>query len=356
MISRKSLSVLEQGIPQAMRREKIVGFSIVLIDKASVIWSKAFGYQNADLKAPLTVNSNLEPGSLTKPLFAYCVLKLCEKGVLALDRPLTTYLSEPYLENDPLLDRITARNVLAHTTGLPNWRPDGKPLKILFAPGNRFSYSGEGYQYLQKVVEQLTQQPLESYAKENLFDPLGMTSSLVWSDHFLNDYAHGHNEQGEVHRLGKFLKANAAYSLRGTPEDYAKFVIGLLESPDNEDYFLSEHSLEQMFAPVIPVNDDYPLWDERYPKKEVTDVPHVFWGLGWGLQEINGNVTFWHWGDQYPHYKAFTMGSHEEKTAVIMMSNCYNGSLLFKDVLYEIFGENLPIKNYFDSFYPGYLE
>jgi CubicO group peptidase (beta-lactamase class C family) len=74
---------------------------------------------------------------MSKPVFAYAVMKLCEKGVMDLDTPLTNYTPERFLEGDPRLDLITARRVLSHTTGFPNWRSEKTPLAIQFTPGER---------------------------------------------------------------------------------------------------------------------------------------------------------------------------------------------------------------------------
>ena len=133
--------------------------------------------------------------STSKPVFAYAVLKLCEKGVLNLDSPLTKYTPERVLAGDARLDLITARHVLSHTSGFQNWRSGTEPLEIHFAPGECWLYSGEGYSYLQSVVTHLTGHVtvnacgnyeagvkvcatnINKYIKANLLVPFGMSSS-----------------------------------------------------------------------------------------------------------------------------------------------------------------------------------
>ena len=109
-----------------------------------------------------------EAGSVSKTVFAYAVLKLCEKGILSLDAPLTTYWSERPL-TDPRVDLITVRRVLCHTTGLPNWRSSDTPLGLAFTPGEQWSYSGEGYWYLQSGHHS----PAGSRGSRHVFDIRG---------------------------------------------------------------------------------------------------------------------------------------------------------------------------------------
>ena len=103
------------------------------------------------------------------------VLKLCETGALALDTPLTTY-TKRRVSSDPRVTQITARHVLNHTTGFPNWR-QGPNLPIEFTPGTKHQYSGEGFSYLQSVVEEVTAQPFETFMLERVLASLGMASS-----------------------------------------------------------------------------------------------------------------------------------------------------------------------------------
>src|SRR6266699_426718 len=113
---------------------------------------RAFGVKDAASKVPVDDATMFEAASMSKPVFAYAVLKLCERGVLDLDTPLTHYTTSRLLAGDPRLDLITARHVLSHTTGFANWRSQSHPLSIAFTPGTQWSYSGEGYSYLQSVI------------------------------------------------------------------------------------------------------------------------------------------------------------------------------------------------------------
>ena len=213
---------------------------------------------------------------MTKPVFAYAVLKLVEGGKLDLDTPLSKYLPQPYIENDERLNLITARRVLSHTTGFPNWRPGGQLLKIHFTPGDRFSYSGEGFVYLQKVVEHLTNQPLDQYMKTAVFDPLGMTdSSLVWMDRYDAMKATGHNSGGAPTAKRKPPKANAAASLHTTAQDYARFMIAI-----NRGAGLKQETIREMLRPQIKVNENC----RNCLNPASTQLSStVAWGLGLGV-------------------------------------------------------------------------
>src|SRR5215468_2276665 len=177
---------LDKSLPDLMAKGAVPGLSIALIRDRTTYWVHSFGVRDAKSGQPVTEETIFEAASLSKPVFAYAVLKLVDQGKLDLDTPLTHYWpsDSPYSidpANDPRLQQITARIVLSHRTGFPNWRPDGKPLTIYFAPGSRFSYSGEGYVYLQRTVERIESKPLNQIMQEIVFAPLGMNDSTYIS-------------------------------------------------------------------------------------------------------------------------------------------------------------------------------
>jgi CubicO group peptidase (beta-lactamase class C family) len=342
---------LQTWLPQFIERTGITGLSLALIDEARIVWAQGFGLESVTTGQPVTPETVFEAASLTKPVFAYAVLKLCEMGALNLDIPLTDYLPEPYLPNEPRLPLITPRLILSHTPGFPNWRKEGEPLKIFFTPGQRFSYSGEGYVYLQRVVEHVTGQPLAEYLAETVLKPLEMRdSSLIWTEALATQAAQGHDLQGEPVETRKATKANAAYSLHSTPSDFARFMISLLEPPAQDKYYLSTPSIAAMLRPEVQVNDLAP-WRSGWPDLPVTEQKNVAWGLGWGLQELaEGEISFWHWGDN-GSFQALALGFKDQAKGVVLMSNSERARPIWKEVAREIFGGDYPALNWLYQLY-----
>jgi CubicO group peptidase (beta-lactamase class C family) len=201
-----------------------------------------------------------------------------EQGKIGLDVPLTKYLPKPYIEGDARLEKITARLVLSHRTGFPNWRGDGNPLTIHFTPGERFSYSGEGFVYLQRAVEQIEGQPLNDVMNNLVFSPLGMaSSSYVWRPEFDQHTATGHDSDGTPQDLWKPKEAGATSTLNTTAHDYALFVAAIVNGVG-----LKPDTFREMETPQIAVDPECTNCTERTPK-ELSKT--IFWGLGWGTRK-----------------------------------------------------------------------
>lgn len=326
---------LESLIPRLMNDGDVPGLAIAVVRGSEIFWHRAFGVKNTETKEPVVDTTIFEAASLTKPVFAYAVLKLVEGGKLDLDTPLSKYLPQPYIDNDERLSLITARRVLSHTTGFPNWRPAGQPLKIHFTPGDRFSYSGEGFVYLQRVVEQLTNQPLDQYMKTAVFDPLGMTdSSLVWMDRYDAMKATGHNSGGAPTTKRKPPKANAAASLHTTAQDYARFVIAI-----NSGAGLKRETVREMLGPQIKVNENC----RNCLNPASTQLSStVAWGIGWGLQLTEDGTSFWHWGDNNGDVHCYVVGFPAQKLGVVIFTNSGNGHSIIPDIISEAIGGRQP--------------
>jgi CubicO group peptidase (beta-lactamase class C family) len=163
-----------------MRLASVPGVSVAIIEPGEVT-ARGFGITRAGGTESVNADTVFEAASLSKPVFAYLVLRLAADGVIDLDRPLGEYLPLPN-PSDNLARQITARHVLSHTTGWRNWRVARDHLLTSdFAPGARFGYSGEGYYFLQRVVERVTGRGILRLTRERVFQPLGMRRSAYMS-------------------------------------------------------------------------------------------------------------------------------------------------------------------------------
>jgi CubicO group peptidase (beta-lactamase class C family) len=317
---------LETQIPNLMRNNRIPGISLAIIRDGELFWHKSFGVKHKYRKTSVKNETIFAAASLTKPLFGYAVLKMAEQKEIDLDAPLTKYTDKPLI-NDSRINQVTARRVLSHTTGFPNWS-GSKPVWFKNNPGTKFGYSGEGFLYLQSVVEKITQQPLEEYLQENILKPWGMnSSSLIWQPEYANIASYGHNRQGKPRAMSKPKTAGAAGSLRTTAGEYAQFAIAMMKPGTVDSNNLTEASLVQMLTPQIKLS--YSL----------------DWGLGWGLEKTNIGNFFWHWGDLVT-FKSFIVASKDLQSGIVILTNSQNGLKICEKIVGEAIGGKHPAFKY----------
>jgi CubicO group peptidase (beta-lactamase class C family) len=301
------------NIEQILKKHEVPGLAIASIENGQIVSCAGYGIKQSKTQDQIDKNTIFPAASLSKPVFAYGVLKLVEKGLLDLDTPLADYFPCSDIKNDQRCALITARRVLSHTAGFQNWRARGEALKIHFQPGQRFSYSGEGFVYLQKVVEKISGQPLEQYMQQNVLIPLGMTHSSYTA----------HKEK----------PANAAHSLHTTALDYAQFVQAIINN-----HGLLPATINQMLSPYIAVGVAGPDSVEARPGK-ISAL--VSWGLGWGLQKTQNGPAFWHWGDHIG-FKNYVVGFKDTGKAVVIFTNSENGMKAIKEIMYQLLGMREP--------------
>ena len=270
-----------------LRDAAVPGLAIAIIDEGRLSWEGSFGVRKAGSPDPVTPQTVFEAASLSKPVFAYAVMKLVDKGTIQLDTPLAQYLAKVDLaqvypaavNGDPRWKTLTARMVLTHSTGFPNWF-NNTPMRFVFDPGQRFSYSGEAYSLLAAAVSAATGRTFNQLLQELVFDPLQMSSSsYVWRDDYEPRIASSHDMLGEPTPRNRATTPRAGASLYTTAGDYARFLVAL-----GNGNGLSKASWQAMTSPQIQVLD-------RDGK------PCFSWGLGVGVHREGPDITLWHWGD-----------------------------------------------------------
>lgn len=364
-------------LPLLMQAMALPGLAIAVVEDARVAWTHVAGVMDTRSGAPVDDRTLFEAASLSKPVFAYMVLQLADTGLVDLDRPLVQYRRPDDHSDDPLLDLVTARDVLRHSSGLPNWRvhPATDKLVPAFKPGTRISYSGEAYFWLQLVVETITGQSLDDTMQARLFGPAGMAdSSYGWNDDIAARSVYGHNgpdqrdasmpPQGQrelwnaaapvAARIGKPLSswtwadaqralpeviahapaglvtwpgdliANAAASLRTTAADYARFITLMMQRRTRAPWELREATRRAMLTPQLHT-------PQRYVDK----------GLGWGLETTPSSQVFYHGGSNGGIFKDFVVGDAARRRGIVVMTNGAGGTAVYQRIVREATGLDL---------------
>ncbi len=302
-------AILEREIPRLMEAANIPGLSMAVVQDGQIFWKKAFGVKNRDTDEPVDENTMFEAASLTKTVTAYAAMRLVERGQLDLDKPLFEYHPDkeyPKLAKDERYKKITARLVLTHTTGLPNWGS-----QLMREPGKQYAYSGEGFLYLGRTIEQISGMSLQEFAQKEIFDPLGMIrTSYVWNETYAANGACGHDRHGKANELRKNTSPNGGASLLTTATDYATFICAILNAQG-----LGEETIEQMITSQVQVT---------VSREKAELFANVFWGWGWGVQPGNAGFGFWHWGDN-GDLRAYTVTYKDPGIGFVYFANSNNG-------------------------------
>lgn len=365
--SKISTTVLDNEIQRLKDVGNVHGLTVSIVTKDRILFQKAYGSRNLTENQPLKTSHNFYAASFSKSLFAFIVMKLVEEEKIDLDKPLVEYLENPLytyqfqhdyegykdLKNDDRYEKITARMCLSHSTGFPNWRYIGKsginmekPLEIEFEPGTFYSYSGEGIQLLQFVVEQITQSPLEDLAQDYVFEPFEMNmTSFLWQERFDTNFAVGHYKKRKTLNRQKRNEEYAAGSMDTTPEDYAKFIQAMLAQKG-----LSKTGYNEFFKPQIRIDSKQQFGKNRLVKTTDNDDIELSYALGFGTYKTpfgkaifkEGHIQGWE------HYTVFYPSKN---LGIVIMSNSSNGESIFKELL-EISMADKWMPWYWENFVP----
>lgn len=348
----------EEDVPRLMRLASVPGLATAVVDGGAV-QARGYGVRRARTEEAVTEDTVFEAASLSKPVFAYMVLGMEREGIIDLARPLGEYLPLPN-PDDARSRLITGHHVLSHSGGWRNWRNSREHvLTADFEPGARFSYSGEGYAFLQRIIEHLTGRGLPALARDRVFAPLGMAgTSFVWHPDFEARMASPHTGRGEptdsyavqrargfralegewgkpleewtfaeveraiarvdasVPPIPNFLVPNAAASLVTSARDYGTFLRHLLSD--------GTPTLARMMEPRVRINEA------------------LQWGLGVGIEQMpDGRSMFWHWGDN-PGFKNFVVGDSAAGRAVVVFANANSGRAVYERVVRAHTGTDHP--------------
>lgn len=336
----------------ALDAANVTGAQIAVIDRGRLVWNAAYGARRRDPALPMERTTTTWAASITKGVFATYVMQLVERGELDLDEPVAAQLPEPLdgyelyretaslLVNDPAWPEVTPRMLLAHTSGLLNFaflEPDRK-MRLHFAPGTRYHYSGEGINLVQFVIEQKKGKPLDVLMQEALFTPLGMTrTGIIYRKEFEDDVADRFDSAGVFIAKTRRFPARGAGSMTTNAEDLARFAIALLDGR-----IITAATRAEMLRPFVRIRalHQFPLAENEGEGREAAAVGLAY-GMGWGLLTRTrfGPAFFKEGhGDGAQNYMICFQRS---RSCMILLTNSDNGELAFRPLLEGIFGNTV---------------
>lgn len=315
-----------------MNELSIPALSIAIINDGKIVYTNALGVANTMTNQPIDENAIFESASLSKPIFAFFVMKLSEKGIIDLDRPLHYYLPDAAMERDERYQEVSARMVLSHQTGFPNWRWFDNPPENLTInrgdffmindPSTTFSYSGEAYQYLARVIAHLSfvnMNELNDLFQEEVAKPLGMEHAyFVW-----DDYLYEHKVSGHLYGQPRKMKwggglpyqnskiFNAAGGLRTEANSYAQFLTTIINGKG-----LRPETYQEMLSPHTAMPTD----NVSFTEDGITN-----WALGFGIKPMGDDTIYRHGGSNKDFQSEFAF-SINKKYGYVFFVNCEKGN------------------------------
>ena len=327
----------------------VPGAVMGILWNGSPAWIRPLGVRNLETKDPVTRDTVFQAASLSKQATAYATFALRAAGKLDFDRTLVSYVDDL---PDPRARLVTLRHVLSHSSGFPNWRHGnaGAGLVPEFEPGSSFQYSGEGFFYLQRILEQVTGQGFCEIVDALVFKPLGMTSSsMIWKPELADRFALPYGRRGEP-RQNWDRGAKRLYEIAkrtGRPVAawrYADYEAATREAGDEP---VPDNMLPNAAASMVTTAPDYARFlaaairNPEIRKEQIRIRPLLGWGLGWGIERAGNREYVWQWGDN-GGYKNFVAAEPASGDAVFVFTNGDSGARIYDRIVTHATGRDHP--------------
>ncbi|HHU79570.1 MAG TPA: beta-lactamase family protein [Clostridiales bacterium] len=312
---------MNKRIPALMKLYKIPGCSIALVKDGEIAWTQAYGYADVESGRALTTDTPMSVQSITKSITAWGIMRLAEKGLIDLDAPVSQYLkSWQFPQSDYPTEKITIRQLLSHTSGMPLG-----DFNLIYAPdeampssrsvmtreavpireaGAGFSYSNAGYNLLEILIEDVTGQSFSEYLRSEVFLPLGMESAAFEIGKAKTPYPPtGYDLSGKPVPVYLY-PSKASGGLFATAKDIARFAAAGLK----ENLVLKSDSVKQMYQPECYKIGIYSLVFEAY-------------GLGHYIEKLPNSLSSISHGGQGKGIMTHFQSVPETGDAIVILAN-----------------------------------
>ncbi|OAB77992.1 serine hydrolase domain-containing protein [Cochleicola gelatinilyticus] len=300
----------------------IPGVSLGLINNGKLVYHKNYGVQSMLTKKKIEDDNVFQAASVTKAVFAFVVNRLADRDVIDLDTPLYTLLPFKNIEHIEDYKLITARMVLSHQSGLPNWAwggpsgwKKGRQTELLFKPGTAYGYSGEAFQYLHRVVEKVTGKDILTLIQEEVIEPLQM-QPLYFKGNDKLKMVQGHLA-GNPTYWDMALEPGVAHSMLTEAKTFSEFVAALSNRKG-----LSEEQYDAMFKRIVKA-------------KGFESPNNSYWDLGLGLgffvEDTHHGKAIMHGGSNWDFQSEFVLFT-EKKMGFVIFTNSNTGHKLSQEL------------------------
>jgi CubicO group peptidase (beta-lactamase class C family) len=335
----KYVSLKLDSLLQRVHKRNDFHGSLLVAKNGKILYENQIGYANFNKKEPLNDGFTFQLASVSKQFTAAAIMLLYERNQVQLNDLVNNYFPDFPYEN------VTIKNLLNHTAGLPKyfWVTDNKwklqkaptnsemmqlldsvNVQRFFLPGQKFDYSNTGYFVLASIVEKVSGLSFGDFIKQNIFEPLQMKDSFVYSfemDSVRTNQLDGYKlVKGWKHfRINKSLNDAIVgdKNVYSTCEDLLKWTLGL-----NNGLILSEESLNLM-----------------YSKGETINGRKIPYGFGFRIDERDEKAIYHH-GNWNGFSTSLTRYPEEDLVIIILEHTSYKGLTALNNSIKKIVAEN----------------
>ncbi|MFB0611660.1 serine hydrolase domain-containing protein [Aurantiacibacter poecillastricola] len=320
---------LDATAPLLLARHDVPSVGIAFIDNGELQFTRHYGYQQWGYPANGETLYNI--ASMTKPVSAEIVLRLIDRGDLALGTPLVDHHVEEDVADDPRAAQLTPELVMHHRTGFPNWRYETDDvLQFIHDPDTKTGYSGEGYEWMAHAAAAAAGEDFETLARELIFDPAGMRFSGYTRNRFFPYRTAFPYKAGEAVYNMVREEFSASDDMRTTTSEYAAFMLQVFE----QDTLSPE--LRERQRTIAHFDQGHPRCPED--STEAFCPENMGWGLGWYVYDYGDRKIMEHsGGDQGER----TIGVYDlaARRGIIVFTNGAEGHHVMLPILAALHGD-----------------
>ena len=296
------------------------GAAVMVISNGRVVHQKGYGYAEVETRRPIDARTTFDLASVSKQFTTMAIMMLAERGKLSFDDTITKF----FPELPPYASRITLRHLMTHTSGMPDYmsafrrnpgsystEPTSREVIAMlaqipqpdFPAGAKYEYSNSGYVVLGQVAEKVAGVPLPQFMKTEIFDRLGMSSTIL-SDQVRApspNRAISYRLDGGSYRNADYSPLNRIYgdgNVNTSLEDMFKWDQALYT-----DTLLPQRALEQAFQPMM-----------------LNDGKRSGYGFGWRITSWNRHRMLTH-GGSWAGFRTGIVRVPSERLTVVVLAN-----------------------------------